>query len=136
MKYLSLDVGEKRIGVAVTDEEGIVARPLLTLAVGEELFTELGKIVQEEKPGSFVLGLPRHMSGELGDAVAQIRKLGEGLHHEFTLPVFYQDESLSSVEAEKRLRERGFDHKKIKEMVDAEAAAVILEDFLAEGKTQ
>lgn len=134
MKFLALDFGEKRVGVAVSDEEGIIARPLTVVQVTENLMGELGNIVKEEKPSKIVVGLPRHMSGELGSHAENVKKFAEGLVHEFNLKVDFQDESLTSVEAEKRLREMGFDSKKIKEMVDAEAAALILEDYLEERK--
>jgi putative holliday junction resolvase len=131
VKYLAVDVGKKRVGLAVSDEEGIVTRPLLTINVTEKLVSEIGKAVLAEGPGEIVVGLPRHMSGDEGQEANNIRELGKILHHEFGLPVNFQDESLTSVEAEKRLRERGFNYKKVKEMVDAEAAAIILEDYLA-----
>jgi putative holliday junction resolvase len=132
VKHLAIDVGLKRIGIAVSDEDGIIARPLLTISVSEGLMSDLGKLIEAEKPKAIVVGMPRHMSGDLGSEAEKIKTFGAALHHEFNIPVAYQDESLSSVEAEKRLRERGFDYKKVKEMVDAEAAAIILEDYLGE----
>lgn len=132
MKLLALDFGEKRIGVAVSDEEGIIARPLLTLQVAENLMAELGKIIDDEKPAKIVVGMPRHQSGDFGTHAENVKEFVKGIAHEFGIEVDTQDESLSSIEAEKRLREMGFDIKKVKEMVDAEAAAIILEDYLEE----
>lgn len=131
MKYLALDMGEKRIGVAVTDEGGIIARPLQTLQVSENLMSQIGKVIAEESPEKIILGLPRHMNGDESTAVPGIRDFAKGLKHEFGIEIDFQDETVSSIEAERRLKDRGVEKEKIKEMVDAEAAAVILEDYLA-----
>ena len=131
MKYIAFDIGEKRIGVAVSDESGIIARPLLTLFVTDSLFTKIGEIIESEKPETAVFGLPRHESGEAGKAVSEIRQFAKGVGHEYNILVDFEDESGTSIEAEKRLKEVGKNIKEIKEMVDAEAAAVILESYLA-----
>lgn len=132
MKYLALDFGEKRIGVAVTDEEGIIARPLLTLEVSEMLMSDLGKVIEDECPKKVIFGIPRHMNGEEASSAIKIREFAEGVSHELGVEVDFQDETVSSIEAEKRLAESGIEKEKIKEKVDQEAAAVILEDYLKE----
>jgi putative Holliday junction resolvase len=131
MKYLALDMGEKRIGVAVTDEEGIIARPLLTIPNSPALMSDLGKIIKEEAPARIILGIPRHMSGDESQKATQIREFAKGIEHEFGVEIDFQDETASSIEAEKRLTERGTKGEEMKKSVDAEAAAVILEDYLA-----
>lgn len=132
MKLLALDVGEKRIGVAVSDESGTLARPLLTLELKIDLIHRLGEIVRVEKPGMIIVGIPRHQSGEESKATAEIKEFAKGLHHEYNIPVDFEDESGTTLEAERRLKEAGKDIKEIKKLVDAEAAAVILEAYLRE----
>jgi len=134
MKYLSLDVGEKRIGVAVSDESGIVVRPLLTLDLKADLIHRLGEIVHEEKPEMIIVGVPRHQNGEESKAAAEIKEFAKGLHHEYNIEVDFEDESGTTIEAERRLKEAGKDIKEIKKLVDAEAAAVILESYLGRNK--
>ena len=131
MKYIAFDIGEKRIGLAVTDESGIVARPLLTLPVGENLFTRLGEVFEAEKPQVAVFGIPRHQNGEESSAADDIRQFAKGVEHEYQIGVVFEDESGTSIEAERRLNARGIKGPKVKEMVDAEAACVILESYLA-----
>lgn len=131
MKYLALDIGEKRIGVAVSDEEGIIARPLLTLSVSPSLMTKLGEIIDKEKPAKIILGLPRHQNGEVSEVAKDIRKFATGIKHEYNVEVDFEDESGTSVEAGRRLREKGLNPFEIKEKVDSEAATIILESYLA-----
>lgn len=134
MKYLSLDVGEKRVGVAVSDEAGIVVRPLLMLELRADLIHRLGEVVHKEKPEMIIVGIPRHQNGEEGEEAAKIREFAKGLHHEYNIEVDFIDESATTIEAEKRLHEAKKSEKEIKELVDAEAAAVILESYLRESK--
>jgi putative holliday junction resolvase len=131
LKYISFDIGTERIGVAVSDESGIIARPLLTLPVTDSLFTEIGRIIETEDPKMAIFGIPRHESGDVSAAAHQIREFAKGVGHEYNIEVDFEDESGTSLEAEKRLKEAGKNIKEIKAMVDAEAAAVILESYLA-----
>jgi putative holliday junction resolvase len=131
MKYISFDIGSERIGVAVSDESGIIARPLLTLAVEHDLFSKIGEIMEAEKPSVAIFGIPRHQSGDEAASAKHIREFAEGVSHEYSIDVDYEDESGTSIEAERRLKERGVDSRKMKEMVDAEAACVILASYLS-----
>lgn len=131
MKILALDVGEKRIGVAATDDSGIIARPLFSVSVDHEILTNLGKVVDEEHPEKIILGIPRHQSGEEGMLAEQIREFAKVVEHEFNVQIDFEDESGTSIEAERRLSAQGLNPMEIKENVDAEAAAVILESYLA-----
>lgn len=131
MKFLSLDVGEARVGVAVSDESGIVVRPLCYLLVGHKLMTDLGKLVVEEKPQTIIFGIPRHQSGEEGAMASQIRDFAQVVRHEYNVLVDFEDESATTVEAIARLKAQKVPREKMKELVDAEAAAVILESYLA-----
>lgn len=131
MKYIAFDIGEKRIGLAVSDEAGIIARPLFTVEVGSGLFEKIGAIIETEKPDVAIFGIPRHSSGEEAAEAAQIREFAEGIKNEFNVKIDFEDETGTSIEAERRLKQRGEDYINNKGLVDAEAAAVILEAYLA-----
>lgn len=131
MKYLALDIGEKRVGLAVTDESGIIARPLLTLNVDEGFLEKLGEVLMVQKPNVVILGIPRHQTGEEGKMAGQVRSFAEIIKHEFSVEVDFEDESATSIEAEQRLKSRGLNAEEIKKEVDAEAATIILEAYLA-----
>jgi putative Holliday junction resolvase len=62
LKYLALDIGERRVGIAVSDDSGIVVRPLITLATANAFLARLGEVIESEKPDVLVFGLPRHQS--------------------------------------------------------------------------
>jgi len=131
MKYLALDIGDKRTGVAISDDLGITVRPAAVIEVGELFLERLGEIIKNENPDILVVGVPRHQSGDESEKVEQIRKFAKILHHEYNLPVDFEDESATSVEAERRLKEKGMSLQEVKNNVDAEAAAIILEGYLA-----
>lgn len=130
MKYLSLDVGEKRVGVAVSDEAGIIARPLLTLMMNEKFMEDLGKLISSEKPNRIIFGIPRHQSGEEGSESKKIREFAHAVNHEYNIEVDFEDESVTSIEAEKRMKDKGLSREEIKEKIDSEAACIILESYL------
>lgn len=127
---MALDIGEKRIGLAVSDESGIVATPHSYLEVGHNLMERLGEIIESEKPDKLIFGIPRHQSGQEGAAAAQIRRFAEIAKHEYNIEVDFEDESATTIEAEKRLVARKTPREKFKQIIDAEAAAVILEAYL------
>lgn len=130
MKYLSLDIGEKRTGVAISDELGITVRPSVALLADDTFLEKLGAVIEKEKPEKIIVGVPRHQNGEESEKAEQIKKFAKIIHHEYNLPVDFEDESATSIEAEQRLKEKGLSIAEIKEKVDAEAAAIILESYL------
>ncbi len=131
MKYLALDIGERRTGVAVTDAEGIIVRPLITLATENSFLERLGEVIDSEKPDMIIFGIPRHQSGDEGKAAKEIRELAKGVKHEYNIQVGFEDESGTTLLAEERMKEAGVAPKDMKTKVDAEAAVVILESYLA-----
>ena len=123
MRYLALDVGDRRIGVAVGDDAHGLVRPLRTLlrrSVVKDL-AELGKVAREEKVDALVIGLPLTLRGEEGHQAERVRRFAAATL-ELGLPVELYDERHTSSEAELR------DAKDI----DAGAATILLEDFLAQ----
>ena len=132
MRILGLDTGKRRIGGAVSDPLGLVARPVETvqsvsLNVDVEKVTELARKLEAEK---IVLGDPLHMSGDAGTMSNRAHKFGEALERVSGLPVEYCDERLTTVEAQRILQDSGVPPKKARQQIDAVAAAVILQSYL------
>jgi putative holliday junction resolvase len=127
---LALDVGSKRIGVAVATLEARLARPLITLEQNDTLFPTLQTIAQVEAATAIVVGFPRGMQGQHTKQTQAIEDFTAQLRQHFALPIHYQDEALTSKHAEAELRARGKQYDKGD--IDALAATYILEDFLAD----
>jgi putative holliday junction resolvase len=138
MRALGIDYGKRRIGLAVSDATGLLARPWKTIAHGgtlRQVVRSLGDEIatlQGEDGGlaAVVLGLPRRLSGEPNALTEEVQKLYTILVNEVTIPVVLQDERLSSYEAESALAQRVKDWRKRKPLLDAASAAVILQDYL------
>jgi putative Holliday junction resolvase len=131
LRALGLDLGTKTIGVAVSDGLGITAQPITTLrrtSQSKDLAALLALAVEHEA-SEFVIGLPLNMDGSEGPRAAATRKFGDllaALGH----PVHYQDERLTTVEAERSLLENDVSRKKRKEVIDQVAAVLILQGWL------
>ncbi len=134
MKYLALDYGLKRVGVAVSDPEGRMAFPRCTLArdTRDGFFSELLALLERERPDAVVLGLPLHMDGTECLTTRQVRNFAASLKRRMALPLYWIDEALTSRQAESDLREAGLSARAIKQVVDQQAAVRILETFLAQ----
>ena len=129
-RIIALDVGEKRIGVAIGDSQTKIAIPETTLE-NDEMFTEnLAKVINKKQPISIVVGLPRNSEGQETKQSKYARVFAKSLNV-FNLPIKFQDESLTSVEA-KALLDMQQDKSYDKEQIDAKAAALILSDYLEE----
>ncbi len=129
---MAFDYGEKRVGVAVAHSIARLPQPVTTLVNNDSLLDAVAKLVQDERIGRLVVGLPRNMDGSLGVQADRCQEFGAKLALKFNLPVVYADETLSSVSAEKflsNLKGNGIG-------LDAVAAAVILERYLQEGEAQ
>lgn len=132
MRYLGLDIGKRRIGVAVSDPLGLLARPVQTvqsvsLNVDAEKITQVAASLEAE---AIVIGDPLHMSGEAGTMSNRAHKFGEKLREVSGLPVEYCDERLTTVEAHRILQDSGVPLKKARQQIDAVAASVILQSYL------
>ena len=133
MVYLCLDMGTRRIGVAVSDPTGLLARALDTLPGGEPvpMFAErLRPILKDNDAQRLVIGLPRRLNGELGPEAIAVETLATELQERLGLPVILWDERLSTVEAMRRLVKAGIRPQRRKELVDGVAAALILQSYL------
>lgn len=130
-QYLSLDIGEARIGVAVADQAVRIAVPYDTIAMNEETFRrDIVELIVATEATTVVVGYPRNQSGESTAQTAYVEARVSELE-DIDAEVVYQDESLTSVIAEQRLKSRGRAYDKA--AIDSEAAAIILQDYL-EGK--
>lgn len=132
MRVLAIDLGSVRVGIAVSDELGLMAHPRPHLAGGDakRLLGELGKLAAEEGVGRFLLGLPRHLNGSEGRGARDARRFAAALERATGLPVTLVDEWLSTREAHARLREGGHKQREARSRVDSAAAAVMLQSWL------
>jgi len=131
MRYLGIDLGDKRTGLALGDDETGLIAPLDVIAArrGESLLAALLEAIDQQRPAAIVIGLPINMDGTEGPAAKTSREFGELLHHRSGLPVIYQDERLTSYAADQHMAQTGRTHKQKKQLRDALAAAEILRDF-------
>lgn len=135
---MGLDVGERRIGVAISDATCTLARPegvlqaaALDASAVQLAAREVERLGREEDGvASIVIGLPRRLDGSPTDMTSRVRAFADRLAAATGLPVALQDERLTSREAESRLAEREKDWRARKKRLDAAAAAVILQDYL------
>jgi putative Holliday junction resolvase len=132
-RLLALDLGEKRVGVAVSDEMRLTCRPLPPLARTnwKRLLHEVAKICREFDVKGVVLGLPLRLDGTEGDAAQAVRRTARNFSLSLGLPIHLQDERLTSREAEESLRRAGLGRREISGLIDSRAAAIILSDFLS-----
>lgn len=132
MRYLAIDLGEKRTGIATGETvTGLVQpRTVIQQSKGEELVRRLLIEIDDFGPTRIVIGLPLNMDGSEGPAAKAVRTFGETIAARAKIPVDYQDERLTSFAAEKHLDRTGRTHKEKKELRDALAAAEILRDYL------
>ncbi len=134
MKFLAIDYGLKRSGIAVSDSSGTFAFPLRTLKreTKKQFFCDLLNVIGQEKAEAVVVGLPLHTDGTPCLATTHVRHFVESLKRRVALPVFLMNEVLSSCEAESELHSMGIKAPKIKEVLDQQAAVLILETFLSQ----
>ena len=128
-KIMALDVGTKRIGVALSDFLHVIATPHSCVArqPEENAVKEITKIAQENRVEQIVVGVPKNMDGTIGFQAEDCIKFSQKF---VGFDIILEDERLTSEEAEERLRERKVDFRKNKGLVDMESACVILEQYL------
>ena len=148
-RLLALDIGDRRIGVAISDESQMLARPLTTIARASkrEDFESIAKLIAAHGVERLIVGLPRTLRGDEGPQAARVRRYAEALSAAIDAPIVFQDERYTSLEAEERLAasprllsgarrtiapeaKRSGGRKSAAQGVDAAAAAIILQDYL------
>jgi putative Holliday junction resolvase len=132
MRILALDYGSHRIGLALSDPTGTLARPLpIHPAKGDaRLAREIKALADREQVALLLLGLPRHMNGSLGEAAAKVQAFAATLRQTTSIPLELIDERLSTVQAGRQLQEAGRNTRSQRGHIDSEAAAVLLQAYL------
>ena len=129
---MALDVGGRRIGVALSDSTRILASPLTTLRAQprERVLAEIAALVRSYEVTDVVVGLPLTLSGEIGPQAQLVQKFAEALQQALDVPVHQFDERLTTVAAERMMLDLGLKPEQRKARIDEVAASIILQDFL------
>jgi len=130
MRYLAIDYGTKRTGLAICDAAETIASPLAVIQGRRELLKKIVEVVEAENVEAIVLGLPLNMTGSESSQTRLVLTFAEELKDHLHIPVHFQDERLSSFGAEEKLASTKFTRGKRRKRLDAVAAAEILEAFL------
>src|SRR6266540_1026982 len=129
---VALDLGEKRVGIAVSDALSISITRLAAVprTNWKQMLRDVDDLVRRFDAQTVVIGLPLRLNGSAGDSALQARRMALKFAQSLAVPVYLQDERLSSVAAEENLRNDGYSREQLSALVDSEAAAIILRDFL------
>ena len=131
-RRIAFDYGEVRTGVALCDPDGILASPLCVLeSTSKDFLQQIAQLLTEHEPIRIFVGMPVHMSGSSGSSAEKVESFVTQLREITSLPIQYVDERLSTVSAQKKLKEAGVTSRGSKPLIDAMAAAAILEQGLA-----
>jgi putative Holliday junction resolvase len=127
---LALDFGRVRIGAAISDELHLLAHPLETIPANEQAPSRVAEIVRERKIDHVVVGIPRQMNGQIGEAATGVLQFVEKLHAILPCPVLSWDERLTTVAAHRALRDAGKKTRDTRGYIDQVAAQMILQSYL------
>ena len=132
MRYLGLDLGEKKLGVAISDKLGIIASFYDSKRVSseDETLKYVLEIINREKIDCVVIGLPKNMDNTLGYRVDDTKRFKEKLEKEYSGKIVFEDERLTTMEAEKVLIKADMSRKKRKTKIDGISAVIILQSYL------
>jgi putative Holliday junction resolvase len=136
MRSLGLDIGEKRIGVALSDPGGILASPLTIINHSDDKtdIEAILEIISQNQVAKIIVGLPLSMSGKVGKQAEQVKIFTQELCRYTDIPVELRDERLSTVSARRMMREGSSKRAGKKPKYDAAAAAIILQGYLDEAR--
>ncbi|MCK4914452.1 MAG: Holliday junction resolvase RuvX [Planctomycetes bacterium] len=134
MRYLAIDYGNRRTGLAICDAEEIIASPLAVLQSQKNLLEKIVDIIKSENVGAVVIGLPFNMDGSEGFQAKIVLKFAKQLESHLQIPIHFQDERLSTFAAKEKMADGDYTKNKKKKRLDAVAAAQILEEFLEQKK--
>ena len=135
-RLLALDLGAKRIGVAVSDELRVTTRPLplILRRSWKDLLQQVAGLVQSFEAKGLVIGLPLRLDGGEGAAAESVRALAEKFQRSLSVPIYLQDERLTTFAANSDMKTAGRNESESRRQVDSEAAAIILRDFIDSNK--
>ena len=133
-RILGLDVGDKKIGVSLSDPSQVLATPLTTIIRNNDgsAIKEISDLAAKHNVSKIVVGLPFSLNGQIGKQAEKVLSFTEDITRATSITIVMQDERLSSVSADQKLREAGKKGTKLKKGIDAAAATVILQSFLDE----
>ena len=137
MRYLGLDLGTKTLGLSISDKTGLIATSLFTIKHNldfDYLIEELKKVVIEKEINALVLGFPKNMNNSIGEKGKLVLEFKKKLEENFDIPVFLEDERLTTKVEENILIQADMSRKKRKKIIDKVAANVILQSFLDKRK--
>ena len=131
-KVLGIDYGEKRIGLAISDEDKKFSfiRPFLNRQPETELLSKLKLLCQTERVDKIILGLPLDQAGQIGAAAAIVKEFGDILKKHLGVPLEYEDERFSTVMADEQYRQGGLSSKESRRNIDSRSAQLILQTYL------
>lgn len=135
---MALDIGEKRVGIAISDPARSVASPVCVLPAAEVAAGAKSwrRVLDDWEPELLVCGLPLTLAGERGPQAERIQRAAEGIARDCGLPLEFADERLSSAEAKRSLRDLGYDEAAMRGKIDMVAASLFLQSWLDSQKTQ
>jgi putative holliday junction resolvase len=132
-RLVAVDLGTKRVGVAVSDELQITANPLdfIERRSWKDLLRRIVAIIEAYDARGLVIGLPLSMDGTEGLAAAETRRIAENFRRSLSVPIYLQDERLTTFAARSDMRSEGIRSEELEHRIDSESAAVILRDFMS-----
>jgi len=132
MRAIGIDFGAVRVGIAISDELGLLAHPRPHLKGGDlgRLIAEIIRLAEQERVDVFVVGLPRSLKAEEGTSARRVRRFAEKLERASGRPVELYDEWLTTREAEQRLRAQGLSARELRSRIDSAAATILLQSWL------
>ena len=132
MRIMALDIGEKRVGIAVSDPDERVASPLVVLPAAEvqACAKSFQRVLEDWEPELLLCGLPTTLAGEEGPQAVRVRAFAQDVSARVGLPLEFADERLSSSQAKRSLREKGLSEKAMRGKVDMIAASLFLQAWL------
>jgi putative Holliday junction resolvase len=130
-RWLGIDLGDARIGLALSDQLGAMAHPYKTVAASPQLTDQIAALARQEDVGGIVLGLPKNMDGTLGPAAAKAKAFADQLRTKLPdLRLVLWDERLTTVEAQRVLHAAGRNVKQSRRVIDQVAAQILLQNYL------
>lgn len=131
-RLLALDLGAKRVGIAVSDELQMTVTALerLERRSWKDLLRRVAAVIENYDARALIIGLPLNLDGTKGQAAEEATRIAENFRKSLNVPVFLQDERLTSLAAESGMRAQGLERREISQRVDSESAAIILRDFI------
>ena len=129
-RILGIDLGQARIGVAVSDELGLLAHPVETIPASSDALRRIAELVREKNAERVVVGLPRHMNGAAGASAADALAFAEKLRGLLPCEVLTWDERMTTIAANRALRDSGRKTRNSRHVVDQVAAQMILQGYL------